>query len=58
MSVNIRCLATTATDFEPQFQRVLHWSAQTDEAIETQVGAILADVRARRRGRARLHAAL
>ena len=47
MSVNIRCLATTATDFEPQFQRVLHWSAQTDEAIETQVAAILADVRAR-----------
>ena len=47
MSVNIRCLATTATDFEPQFQRVLHWSAQTDAAIETQVAAILADVRER-----------
>ena len=47
MSVNIRLLATVAADFEPQFQRVLHWSAEADHAIEESVAAILADVRAR-----------
>jgi histidinol dehydrogenase len=47
MSVNIRLLATTAPDFEPQFQRVLHWSAETDDAIEARVAGILADVRLR-----------
>jgi histidinol dehydrogenase len=46
-AVNIRLLDTTAADFEPAFQRVLHWSAQTDDAIEQRVAAILADVRAR-----------
>jgi len=47
MNVNIRQLATDAADFEAEFQRVLHWSAETDLAIEERVGAILADVRAR-----------
>ncbi|MDE2629131.1 MAG: histidinol dehydrogenase [Burkholderiales bacterium] len=47
MNVNMRQLATTAADFEAAFQRVLHWSAQTDLAIEERVAAILADVRAR-----------
>jgi histidinol dehydrogenase len=47
MSVDIRLLATTASDFEAQFQRVLHWSAQTDHAIEERVAAILADVQTR-----------
>ncbi len=47
MTVNIRQLATTASDFEAEFQRVLHWSAETDHAIEERVAAILADVRAR-----------
>jgi histidinol dehydrogenase len=47
MGVNIRQLATGAADFEAEFQRVLHWSAETDLAIEERVGAILADVRAR-----------
>jgi len=47
MSVNIRQLATATADFEAEFQRVLHWSAETDLAIEERVGAILADVRAR-----------
>ena len=47
MSVDIRLLATVAADFEPAFQRVLHWSAETDDAIETRVASILADVRAR-----------
>ena len=47
MTVNIRQLATTANDFEAEFQRVLHWSAETDHAIEDRVALILADVRAR-----------
>ncbi len=45
--VNIRLLDTSATGFEAEFQRVLHWSAETDDAIEQRVAAILADVRAR-----------
>ena len=47
MSVNIRRLATTETNFEAEFQRVLHWSAEADAAIEERVATILADVRAR-----------
>ena len=45
--VAIRVLDTTAADFEATFQRVLHWSAETDDAIEQRVGDILADVRTR-----------
>ena len=47
MNVNIRRLATTSPDFETEFQRVLHWSAQTDHAIEESVAAIVADVQLR-----------
>ncbi len=47
MTVQIRQLATTDADFEPEFQRVLHWSAETDQAIEERVAAILDDVRVR-----------
>ncbi len=47
MTVTIRQLATTAPDFEAAFQRVLHWSAETDHAIEERVAAILADVQSR-----------
>jgi histidinol dehydrogenase len=47
MTVHIRQLATTAPGFEPEFQRVLHWSAETDSAIEERVASILADVQAR-----------
>ena len=47
MSVNMRQLATAAADFETEFRRVLHWSEETDHAIEERVAAILADVRAR-----------
>ncbi len=47
MSVNIRTLSTAASDFEPEFQRVLHWSEATDHAIEERVASILADVRTR-----------
>ena len=47
MSVNIRQLVTTSADFEAEFQRVLHWSAETDDKIEETVAAIIADVRKR-----------
>ncbi|MES2718976.1 MAG: histidinol dehydrogenase [Pseudomonadota bacterium] len=46
-TVNIRHLHTASADFEAEFQRVLHWSAETDDAIEQRVAAILADVRQR-----------
>jgi histidinol dehydrogenase len=47
MTVKVRRLDTSATGFEADFQRVLHWSAETDAAIESRVAEILADVRAR-----------
>ena len=47
MSVAVRRLSTREPDFEAGFQRVLHWSAETDDAIEQRVAAILADVRQR-----------
>jgi histidinol dehydrogenase len=40
-------LSTTAADFEAQFAARLHWSAETDGAIEQRVADILADVRER-----------
>ena len=46
-SVNIRHLSTRTADFEVEFQRVLHWSAETDAAIEQRVADILADVQRR-----------
>ena len=46
-TVNIRQLSTAAADFEAEFQRVRHWSAETDDAIEQRVAQIVADVRAR-----------
>ncbi|MES2890318.1 MAG: histidinol dehydrogenase, partial [Pseudomonadota bacterium] len=45
--VRIRHLATHQADFEVQFQRLLHWSAEADLAIEDRVTEILADVRQR-----------
>jgi histidinol dehydrogenase len=42
-----RRLDTASVDFEAQFQRVLHWSADTDAQIEQRVAEILADVRER-----------
>ncbi|MFH7040864.1 histidinol dehydrogenase [Paucibacter sp. JuS9] len=45
--MNLRQLSTTAPDFEAEFQRVLHWSAETDGAIESRVADILADVKVR-----------
>ncbi len=47
MSVNVRQLITTSAGFEAEFQRVLHWSAETDDAIEERVASILADVKKR-----------
>jgi histidinol dehydrogenase len=47
MSVAIRQFATSASDFETEFRRVLHGSAQTDTAIEARVVEILDAVRAR-----------
>lgn len=40
-------LRTTDADFEARFQARLHWSADTDAAIEQRVADILADVRTR-----------
>ena len=45
--MNLRQLDTRSADFEDSFARVLHWSAETDAAIEQRVEAIVADVRAR-----------
>ena len=47
MNVQIRHLATTAADFDAAFRHVLHWSEETDHAIEQRVGEIIDDVRAR-----------
>jgi histidinol dehydrogenase len=40
-------LTTTSADFESQFAARLHWSADTDSAIEQRVADILADVQQR-----------
>jgi histidinol dehydrogenase len=40
-------LSTAQPDFESQFQQRLHWSSETDAAIEQRVADILADVRRR-----------
>jgi histidinol dehydrogenase len=45
--VNIRQLQTSAPGFDAEFQRVLHWSAEEDHAIEERVKTILADVKTR-----------
>ena len=47
MTVAVRRLTTAAFEFEQDFQRLLHWSAETDHEIEQRVAQILADVRAR-----------
>jgi histidinol dehydrogenase len=40
-------LSTVSAEFEAQFKAKLHWSADTDAAIEQRVGDILADVQKR-----------
>ncbi|MDZ5455450.1 histidinol dehydrogenase [Azohydromonas lata] len=47
MSLQLRQLSTAAADFESAFQRVLHWSAETDAAIEHRVAEIIEAVRTR-----------
>jgi histidinol dehydrogenase len=47
MTLKLRQLSTADADFEADFQRVLHWSADTDAAIETRVAQIIDDVRHR-----------
>jgi len=44
-SVRIRRLSTASADFEAEFRRLQHWSAETDLAIEQRVAEILAAVR-------------
>ena len=43
----IRQLSTADADFSAEFERLRHWSAETDAAIEGRVAEILADVRQR-----------
>jgi histidinol dehydrogenase len=45
--VAVRRLDTADSGFEAAFARVLHWSAETDRAIEARVEEILDDVRRR-----------
>jgi histidinol dehydrogenase len=45
--VAVRRLSTADAGFEADFARVLHWSAETDAAIEARVAAIVDDVRQR-----------
>jgi histidinol dehydrogenase len=47
MAVELRHLDARSTDFEAEFARVLHWSGETDAAIERSVVEILAAVRER-----------
>lgn len=47
MMTQIRRLDTRSTDFNVQLTQLLHWSAETDAAIEQRVADILADVRER-----------
>ena len=47
MSIVLRQLDSSDPGFGDALQRVLHWSAETDQAIEAQVVAILGDVQAR-----------
>ncbi len=47
MTIALRRLSTRASDFEAEFARLQHWSAETDSAIESRVAEIVADVRAR-----------
>jgi histidinol dehydrogenase len=46
-AVNIRHLNTSSADFEVEFARLKHWSAETDAAIETRVSEIISDVQKR-----------
>ena len=47
MPIAITPLDTRNADFDAALQRVLHWSGDTDAAIESRVAEIIADVRSR-----------
>ena len=47
MTLPLRQLDTRRADFEAAFERLRHWSAEADAAIESRVVEILGDVRAR-----------
>ncbi|HEY3633617.1 MAG TPA: histidinol dehydrogenase, partial [Caldimonas sp.] len=47
MNVAIRALSTADAGFDAALASLLAYSAETDQAIEQSVAAILADVRAR-----------
>ena len=47
MTLKLRQLRSDTADFEAEFQRLLHWPAETDQEIEQRVAQILADVRTR-----------
>ena len=47
MTLRLRQLSTADAGFEADFQRLLHWSAETDATIEGRVAQIIADVRER-----------
>ncbi|MBC7663787.1 MAG: histidinol dehydrogenase [Caulobacter sp.] len=47
MSVQLRQLDTSASDFEAEFAKLRHWSEEANHAIEGRVAEILADVKAR-----------
>jgi histidinol dehydrogenase len=47
VTLKLRYLRSDSADFEAEFQRLLHWSAETDLKIEQRVAQILADVKLR-----------
>jgi histidinol dehydrogenase len=47
MTLKVRVLRTVDTDFDAQFERLRHWSADVDQAVEERVAQILDDVRRR-----------
>jgi histidinol dehydrogenase len=47
MTLKLRVLRTVDADFDAQFERLRHWSADVDQAVEERVAQILDDVRRR-----------
>jgi histidinol dehydrogenase len=47
MTLKLRVLRTVDADFDARFERLRHWSADVDQAVEERVAQILDDVRRR-----------